>query len=266
MGRGAPPSNATSEEPSARLDVWLWRARFGKTRSAATAFVTKSGVRITAGGETRRVTKPATPVRPGDVLTFVRAKDMVRLRILSLGERRGPAGEARGLYEPLADPENNGNVEPKRGAERPREPKEPAMTSDDLYEARVSATALLVEAALADGIYADIESDMITAMVTDTFGLDAKSTAKLIDDAEQRAEASVDHHRFTRVVKTLPLAEREKFIESLWRVVFADGEEDAFEEAFVRKIADLVAVDPRIARLARKRVREGGAGDAAGES
>ncbi len=127
---------------------------------------------------------------------------------------------------------------------------------EELDEARVCATALLVEAALADGIYADIESKLICSIVADTFGLDEQACVTLLDAAEARAEGAVDHHTLTRVVKRLPLDEREKLIESLWRVVFADGEESPFEEAFVRRISALVAVDDRTSRLARKRVTE----------
>jgi ribosome-associated heat shock protein Hsp15 len=50
-----------------------------------------------------RVEKPAQTVRPGDILTLGRGGDVLALRILALGERRGPAPEARRLYEIVAD-------------------------------------------------------------------------------------------------------------------------------------------------------------------
>ena len=118
-------------------------------------------------------------------------------------------------------------------------------TEAELDEARICATALLVEAALSDGVYAEIESDQITQIVCESFGLDAATAAPLIEEAENRAEAAVDHHGFTKVVKRLPLDERERLVESLWRVVFADGEESPDEEAMVRKLADLLHVDRR---------------------
>lgn len=125
-------------------------------------------------------------------------------------------------------------------------------------EARVCATALLVEAALADGIYADIEEERIRQLVSSTFGLSEDKARRLLDEAEGLAEQAVDHHRFTKVVKKLPLAQREQIVEGLWRVVFADGEESPFEEAFVRKVAALLAVDDRASRLARQRASGGG--------
>lgn len=139
----------------------------------------------------------------------------------------------------------------------------------DLEDARLCATALMVEAALADGVYATIEEELISEVVKATWKLGDEAAAALLDQAEQVAEQAVDQHRFTKVVKRLPEPERIALIEGLWRVVFADGEESPYEEAFVRKIADLLHVDPRASRLARQRVlAETGAalGDDDGES
>ncbi len=83
---------------TARVDVWLWRARFFKTRALAGQAVGKRGVRITRFGNTRRVSKPGTGVAVGDVLTFTKGTHIQVVEILALGERRGPANEAKGLY------------------------------------------------------------------------------------------------------------------------------------------------------------------------
>ena len=94
----------TGEEPRAlRLDVWLWRARLFKTRSLAADHVSARGVRMTRHGATRRVTKPAANVMTGDVLIFGKGDHITSLRVRDLGVRRGPAAEARELYDPLGD-------------------------------------------------------------------------------------------------------------------------------------------------------------------
>lgn len=82
-----------------RVDVWLWRSRFFKVRSDATAHVKKRGVRITRGEETRRTKKAAAKIFPGDVVTFTRGKHINCIRMISAGTRRGPAEEAQGLYD-----------------------------------------------------------------------------------------------------------------------------------------------------------------------
>lgn len=82
-----------------RLDKWLFYARFAKSRALAAALAAKGRVRI----NTVVVTKPHHRVRPGDVLTFPHGRAIRVVRVLALGERRGPASEARTLYEDLIE-------------------------------------------------------------------------------------------------------------------------------------------------------------------
>lgn len=91
-----------SEEPL-RIDIWLWRARFFKTRALATAHLKRRGARITRDGHTRRTTKPGASVTTGDIVTFGRTGHIRVVEVLALGERRGPAAEARQLYKLLDD-------------------------------------------------------------------------------------------------------------------------------------------------------------------
>jgi len=82
---------------SIRLDKWLWQARFFKSRALASKMCTAGRVRM--DGE--RVTKAHAMIRPGHVLTFPQARDIRVVRVIALGTRRGPAVEARMLYEDL---------------------------------------------------------------------------------------------------------------------------------------------------------------------
>lgn len=89
-----------NEGTEVRLDVWLWRARFFRTRAMATEFVTRKGIRLTRHGQTRKTDKPGTRLQAGDILTFFKAKDLISIEFISAGLRRGPASEAQGLYRP----------------------------------------------------------------------------------------------------------------------------------------------------------------------
>jgi ribosome-associated heat shock protein Hsp15 len=85
-----------------RLDVWLWRARFFKARTAATEAIETAGARIERDGQVRRIDKPATPIEPGDVVSFSGLAHGHRVvRILALPARRGPPAEAILCYEVL---------------------------------------------------------------------------------------------------------------------------------------------------------------------
>ncbi|MEC7795984.1 MAG: RNA-binding S4 domain-containing protein [Brevundimonas aurantiaca] len=88
-------------ETACRIDVWLWRARFVKTRGLAAALVERGAVRLTHQGRETRLDKPSRGVHPGDLLTFVQNGEVTTLRVEALGERRGPAEEARALYSRL---------------------------------------------------------------------------------------------------------------------------------------------------------------------
>ena len=82
-----------------RIDVWLWRARFFKTRGLAARFVEAERVRLSRPGQDEvRLDKASRTVRPGDRLVFAIGGRLFDLVVAACGERRGPAAEARGLY------------------------------------------------------------------------------------------------------------------------------------------------------------------------
>jgi ribosome-associated heat shock protein Hsp15 len=88
-----------------RLDVFLWRARFFKARTSATEAIETSGARIERDGQVRRIDKPATPVEPGDMISFLAPSGSRLVRILSLPARRGPPSEAALCYETVGERE-----------------------------------------------------------------------------------------------------------------------------------------------------------------
>ncbi|MBT3369905.1 MAG: RNA-binding S4 domain-containing protein [Rhodospirillaceae bacterium] len=84
-----------------RLDKWLWFSRFFKSRTLAGKACSGRKVRING----QIASKASVTVKVDDVLTFPRGHHIRVVRILDLGQRRGPAPEAQALYEDLAPPE-----------------------------------------------------------------------------------------------------------------------------------------------------------------
>jgi len=80
-----------------RMDKWLWHARFFKSRTLASKFCESGLMRVNGATST----KAHHALRIGDVLTFPIGQRVRIVRVLALGERRGPAPEARALYEEL---------------------------------------------------------------------------------------------------------------------------------------------------------------------
>lgn len=83
-----------------RLDKWLWQARFFKSRGLAAEMIEAGSVRVNG----TRVSRPGRDVTEGDTLTFPQGNRIRVVRVTALGQRRGPATEAQGLYVDL-DPQ-----------------------------------------------------------------------------------------------------------------------------------------------------------------
>jgi ribosome-associated heat shock protein Hsp15 len=84
-------------EDRQRLDKWLWFARFAKTRTLAAKLVANGFVRVNG----QRADSAAKALAVGDVVTIALARTTLVVRVKALGERRGPAPEARQLYADL---------------------------------------------------------------------------------------------------------------------------------------------------------------------
>lgn len=76
-----------------RLDLWLWVARFHKTRALAKKAIELGQVRIQ--GQT---VKPSREVQPGLLLRIERGGELFEIEVTGLAERRGPASDAQRLY------------------------------------------------------------------------------------------------------------------------------------------------------------------------
>ncbi|OGR03992.1 MAG: RNA-binding protein [Deltaproteobacteria bacterium RIFOXYD12_FULL_50_9] len=89
------------DEKDVRIDKWLWAARFFKTRSIAAQAVTGGKVH----GNGVRV-KPSRNVQLGDILTIRCGDWQYVVAVRGISSRRGPAAEARKLYEETAESVN----------------------------------------------------------------------------------------------------------------------------------------------------------------
>ena len=97
MSLGGSLAADAAEVGGQRLDKWLWSARFFKSRSGAAALCAEGKIRMSG----RVIAKASVTVRVGDVLTFPLGRHIRVVKVLQLAARRGPAPEARSLYEDL---------------------------------------------------------------------------------------------------------------------------------------------------------------------
>ncbi|PWK91885.1 RNA-binding S4 domain-containing protein [Fulvimonas soli] len=80
-----------------RADVWLWAARFFKTRGLAKQAIDGGKVELNGHG-----CKPAKMLHVGDTLRIVRGEERFEVEVLALTEQRGPASVAQALYRESA--------------------------------------------------------------------------------------------------------------------------------------------------------------------
>lgn len=126
--------------------------------------------------------------------------------------------------------------------------------SNNENELAISIAALLVEAAVADEVYADSEKALIDRLLVSEFGVAQSDVAAIRTAAEARQREAVDLFRFVREVKTLSADDKIKFVEALWRVVLSDGDKDTYEDMLIRRLCGLIYVEDVDSGLARNRV------------
>lgn len=130
----------------------------------------------------------------------------------------------------------------------------PAKRSAPEIDAETAAAALLVQLAQADGRFDDAEGSAICDVLAQALELDTATAEAVLAKAKPLAHNAVDFYTFTKRANDLPVHKRNAIVEGLWRVAFADGEEDPAEDAMIRKLADLLYVEHRTSRLARSAV------------
>jgi len=135
------------------------------------------------------------------------------------------------------------------GAETPQTRKQ-----DDL---KLAAAALLVEAAVMDGTFADAERTVVTRLLQERFDLNTAEVDDLLAEAEAAIEQSSELYTLTRTIKDqFEHDERIGLIEMLWEVAYADGKLHDYESNLVRRLAGLLYISDRESGEARKRVLE----------
>lgn len=138
---------------------------------------------------------------------------------------------------------------------------DPSVRDRDL---RLAACALLLELAYADDDFDDDERDHMRSAIRRQYGLDHHQAEKLIRMAERQRAKAVDLWQFTRLVKEhYSLGQKMVLAEIMWGLVYSDGELAGREDQLMRKICNLLELEPGYLAEARRRVEDT---DAAGPS
>ena len=122
-------------------------------------------------------------------------------------------------------------------------------------DTQIATAALLIEAAMSDEEYSDVEKQTISTILQRHFSLSIDEAENVIEEAETAHKNSDQLLYFTRTVKkNFPIENRVDIIEMLWEIAYADGQLSKFEANLVRRICGLIYVDDLESGKARKRV------------
>ena len=115
-------------------------------------------------------------------------------------------------------------------------------TIDDKTSTK-ACIALLLETSMADDILDESELIALKNTLLSDFQINENEIDELINLAKENVEDSTSLYEFTRDINdNFDSAERVKLIESMWKIAYADGNIDKYEEHIIRKVANLIYV------------------------
>ncbi len=128
------------------------------------------------------------------------------------------------------------------------------ITSSDIH---LATAARLVEVAVSDSSFDDSERIQLKTLLHSQCQISMADIDTLISDAETATRAASSLFEFTHIInKHCEYQQKLSLVNNLWKVAYADGELDKYEEHIIRKIADLIHVSHRDFILEKIAVRE----------
>ena len=126
---------------------------------------------------------------------------------------------------------------------------------DDEHRLKLATAALLVEVMRLDGVDPD-ERAAVQRALGAKFGLADDEAAELVALAEAEVREAVGYYQFTSLVnRHFDVAQKERIVELMWRVAWADDAVSAHEHHVIRKIADLIHLPHASYVAAKQRAR-----------
>ncbi len=111
---------------------------------------------------------------------------------------------------------------------------------------QVATCALLLEMAYADRSLDPAEDELLRSHLQRHFQLGSEALAALLANARQARRESADLFQFAREINAAcSLDDKLAIMETLWRIVYADGVLDKYEDALARQLATLLRISPR---------------------
>lgn len=128
------------------------------------------------------------------------------------------------------------------------------VTERDMH---LVSAALMAEVMLSDGQVDAIERRRITNLLEENFQLNPAEVEAILSEASTQARQATSLFEFTdQINRHFNPAQKIQLIEHLWQVAYADDELHKFEEATIRKVAELIYVPHSDFIRTKQRARE----------
>ena len=103
--------------------------------------------------------------------------------------------------------------------------------------------ALLLETRMADEVLEESELSALKETLIKDFNISEEEITEIIEISKQNVDDSTSLYEFTRDINdNFDSNERIKLIESMWKIAYADGNIDKYEEHIIRKVSSLIYV------------------------
>ena len=130
--------------------------------------------------------------------------------------------------------------------------------ADRTQKIQVATCALLLEVAHSDDEFNEIEEDHIVGILKKDFNLSDEYAQELMSLSEKERKESIDLWGFTRLInENYSLEEKIKIIEMVWKVIYADGKLDKYEDHLAHKLTQLLKLEHKHLIDAKLKVRDG---------
>ena len=107
----------------------------------------------------------------------------------------------------------------------------------------ISAISLMIEVSLADEIMDISEIETLKKVLLEEFDVSEADLDSLISDAKNNQNSSTSLYEFTRKINDeYEFNEKKNLILSMWKIAYADGNIDKYEEYVIRKVSDLIYI------------------------
>jgi uncharacterized tellurite resistance protein B-like protein len=133
----------------------------------------------------------------------------------------------------------------------------PASSGEGFTRVQVATCALLLEVAHSDGQYHLAEARLVHDLLSGIFSLPADAVAELVALSRDHQQNSTDLFQFAREINAhFTVEEKLAVMEGVWRIIYADGLLDKFEDALARQLATLLRLSHRDAIACKVKVLE----------